>query len=148
MSVDPGLTLVASLLRRGSSLNGLSSALTVLALALGFYGVLMASATLAFSLSMALLVLLGLVQKFYAMRVALDADLFEAMSNAGDALPEKTRQLDDALAIYAGVPADKAARPWSERSRGALALLRRQVLLCAVQWLVALLCLITLTFQS
>ncbi|WP_207885811.1 hypothetical protein [Pseudomonas sp. 30_B] len=148
MSVDPGLTLVASLLRRGSSLNGLSSALTVLALALGFYGVLMASATLAFSLSMALLVLLGLVQKFYAMRVALDADLFEAMANAGDALPEKTRQLDDALAIYAGVPADKAGRPWSERSRGALALLRRQVLLCAVQWLVALLCLITLTFQS
>lgn len=148
MSGDPGLTLVASLLRRGSSLNGLSSALTVLALALGFYGVLMASATLAFSLSMALLVLLGLVQKFYAMRVALDADLFEAMANAGDALPEKTRQLDDALAIYAGVPADKAGRPWSERSRGALALLRRQVLLCAVQWLVALLCLITLTFQS
>lgn len=148
MSVDPGLTLIASLLRRGSSLNGLSSALTVLALALGFYGVLMASATLAFSLSMALLVLLGLVQKFYAMRVALDADLFEAMANAGDALPEKTRQLDDALATYAGVPADKAGRPWSERSRGALVLLRRQVLLCAVQWLVALLCLITLTFQS
>lgn len=148
MSVDPGLILVASLLRRGSSLNGLSSALTVLALALGFYGVLMASATLAFSLSMALLVLLGLVQKFYAMRVALDADLFEAMANAGEALAEKTRQLDDALATYAGVPTDKAGRSWSERSRGALKLLRRQVMLCAVQWLVALLCLITLTFQS
>ncbi|MDF3865003.1 hypothetical protein P3W53_11045 [Pseudomonas denitrificans (nom. rej.)] len=148
MSVDPALILVASLLRRGSSLNGLSSALTVLALALGFYGVLMASATLAFSLSMALLVLLGLVQKFYAMRVALDADLFEAMANAGEALQEKTRQLDEALATYAGVPADKAGRPWSERSRGALVLLRRQVQLCAVQWLVALLCLITLTFQS
>ncbi|MBD9514722.1 MULTISPECIES: hypothetical protein [unclassified Pseudomonas] len=148
MSVDPALILVASLLRRGSSLNGLSSALTVLALALGFYGVLMASATLAFSLSMALLVLLGLVQKFYAMRVALDADLFEAMANAGEALAEKTRQLDDALATYAGVSADKTGRPWSERSRGALALLRRQVQLCAAQWLIALLCLITLTFQS
>lgn len=148
MSVDPALILVASLLRRGSSLNGLSSALTVLALALGFYGVLMASATLAFSLSMALLVLLGLVQKFYAMRVALDADLFEAMANAGEALVEKTRQLDDALATYAGVSADKTGRPWSERSRGALALLRRQVQLCAAQWLIALLCLITLTFQS
>jgi len=148
MSVDPGLILVASLLRRGSSLNGLSSALTVLALALGFYGVLMASATLAFSLSMALLVLLGLVQKFYAMRVALDADLFDAMASAGEALPEKTRQLDGALATYVGVAADKAGRPWSERSRGALALLRRQALLCAAQWLFALLCLITLTFQS
>ncbi|MBD9634065.1 hypothetical protein [Pseudomonas sp. PDM19] len=148
MSVDPALILVASLLRRGSSLNGLSSALTVLALALGFYGVLMASATLAFSLSMALLVLLGLVQKFYAMRVALDADLFEAMANAGEALAEKTRQLDDALATYVGVSADKTGRPWSERSRGALALLRRQVQLCAAQWLIALLCLITLTFQS
>ncbi|MFV3366895.1 hypothetical protein ACNFH5_01800 [Pseudomonas sp. NY15435] len=148
MPTDPGLILVASLLRRGSSLNGLSSALTVLALALGFYGALMASATLAFSLSMALLVLLGLVQKFYAMRVALDADLFEAMANAGEALPEKTRQLDEALATYVGVPAELSGRAWSERSRGALALLRRQVLLCAVQWLVALLCLITLTFQS
>ncbi|MBG6287581.1 MULTISPECIES: hypothetical protein [Pseudomonas] len=148
MSVDPGLILVASLLRRGSSLNGLSSALTVLALALGFYGALMASATLAFSLSMALLVLLGLVQKFYAMRVALDADLFEAMANAGEALPEKTRQLDDALATHVGVPAEMSGRTWSERSRGALKLLRRQVMLCAVQWLVALLCLIALTFQS
>ncbi|MFV3304969.1 hypothetical protein ACNFBT_06785 [Pseudomonas sp. NY15181] len=148
MSVDPGLILVASLLRRGSSLNGLSSALTVLALALGFYGVLMASASLAFSLSMALLVLLGLAQKFYAMRVALDADLFQAMANAGDALPERTKQLDDALTTYAGVPAEKAGRPWAERSRGALALLRRQALLCAAQWLVALLCLITLTFES
>ncbi|QRY80770.1 hypothetical protein JVX91_06595 [Pseudomonas sp. PDNC002] len=148
MSVDPGLILVASLLRRGSSLNGLSSALTVLALALGFYGALMASATLAFSLSMALLVLLGLVQKFYAMRVALDADLFEAMANAGETLPEKTRQLDDALATYVGVPAEMSGRTWSERSRGALKLLRRQVMLCALQWLVALLCLIALTFQS
>lgn len=148
MSVDPGLILVASLLRRGSSLNGLSSALTVLALALGFYGVLMASASLAFSLSMALLVLLGLVQKFYAMRVALDADLFAAMANAGDALPERTRQLDDALTTYAGVPAERTGRPWSERSRGALALLRRQVLLCAAQWFIALLILITLTFEA
>ena len=148
MSVDPGLILVASLLRRGSSLNGLSSALTVLALALGFYCALMASATLAFSLSMALLVLLGLVQKFYAMRVALDADLFEAMANAGEALPEKTRQLDDALATYVGVPAEMSGSTWSERSRGALKLLRRQVMLCAVQWLVALLCLLALTFQS
>lgn len=138
MSADMGLVLVASLLRRGRGVDGLSMALTVLAVALGLYGVLMSNGSLAFSLAMTILVVLGLLQKIYAFRVALDAELFEALAASGEELDAHTRQLDDALSDYLALAPEKAGRPWSERSRGALHLLRIQALLCTTQWIVAL----------
>lgn len=146
MSADPALLLVASLLRRGRSLDRLSTALTALSFALGLFGALNVGRSLAFGLVMASVVFLGILQKFFALRVELDAELFDALARAPERLEENTRKLDDALTSLLAVPAENAGRSWTERSRGALRLLHRQALLCAAQWLVALGCLIAVTF--
>lgn len=137
MSADPGLALVASVLRRGRNIDLLCSGLTLLATALGLYRVLGGGAA-GFAASMAALVLFGLGQKYYALRVALDAELFELLAAADEALPARTRELDQALAELGLANADKAGRAWTERSRGALRLLRLQMALGACQWLLAL----------
>ncbi|SDJ10256.1 hypothetical protein SAMN05216189_1012147 [Pseudomonas delhiensis] len=144
MPADVQLLLVARLLRRGRDLGRLSDGLTLLAMGLGLYVAAFAGASPGFALGMALLVLLGLAQKCYALRVALDADLFEALAAPAETLAERTERLDQGLGELLGLPAEKAGRSWPQRSRGALRLLRWQALLCAAQWLAALLCLLTL----
>ncbi|MDF3933207.1 hypothetical protein [Pseudomonas citronellolis] len=144
MPADMELSLGAAVLHQGKSIDQLCGGLSLLAVGLGLYAALVPGAPSGFAIGMALLALLGLAQKALALRVALDAELFQAMAVAPQALPERTAQLDRALASLLRVPADKAARPWPERARGALRLLRWQALLAAAQWLFALVCLLTL----
>lgn len=135
MPVDMELTLMAALLKRGRSIDQLSTPLTLLAGALALYGVLMASASPTFVAGMAALALTGLSQKGLALRVALDAELFEVLAQFPGHIDERTKQLDCALSKHLALPSEKAGRPWPERCKGALRLLRWQVLLCGVQWL-------------
>ncbi|HHK4320779.1 hypothetical protein OFD57_28970 [Pseudomonas aeruginosa] len=113
------LALVAALLRRGRELDRLSAALTLLAIGLGLW------------------------QKYWALRVALDAELFERFSRVGDRLEAQTQDLDRALADLGLARADAAGRTWHQRSRGALRLLRWQALACGAQFLLALSCLLS-----
>lgn len=114
------LALVAALLRRGRELDRLSAALTLLAIGLGLW------------------------QKYWALRVALDAELFERFSHVGDRLEAQTQDLDRALADLGLARADAAGRTWNQRSRGALRLLRWQALACGAQLLLALSCLLSI----
>lgn len=138
MSGDIALALVASLLRRGRQVERLSDVISLLALAYGLAPLAGAPAHTGGAALCALLLVTGLLQKFWAMRVALDAELFACLAAQPEQLPANTQALDQALFALGLKPALADDRDWPVRSRGALALLRRQLLCFAAQVLLAL----------
>ena len=124
MPADMELQIVASLLRSGRSLDQLSTGLTLL-------GVLFGLAQLLLALWM---IVLGLLQKYWALRVAFDADLFALLARDTTRTPD----LDQALQTLGLQSPKRAGRPWTERSRGALKLLRKQAWLLGAQALLTL----------
>jgi hypothetical protein len=148
MAAEMHLHLLASLLRRGRALDGLSSGLTLLALLIGLAPLLGAAAQPVNALLCALLIGLGLIEKYWALRVALDAELFQRLAAAPEQLPRRTAELDQALAQLGLQAPGMAARPWDQRSRGALRLLRRQALCLLAQLLLAGLIILGLPWLS
>jgi hypothetical protein len=134
MHAEMELHVVIGLLLRGRSLDNLSSALTVLALGFALAAPLLISpfSVLATALLLAVAVL-GLMQKYWALRVALDADLFALLAKEPSRLTPSTQALDQALVSLGLLPTPPRARSTSERSRGALRLLRAQALLLTSQ---------------
>ena len=137
MPVEVEWQVVASLLRRGRSLDQLSTGLTLLGVLFGLLQWLLVT-PLALGLILSVwLIVTGLWQKYGAFRVAFDADLFALMARDGgadvQALAQRTSALDQALQNLGLQPADRAGRPWPERQRGALKLLRNQAVLLAAQ---------------
>ncbi|KAB5618703.1 hypothetical protein F7234_23275 [Pseudomonas putida] len=141
------LHLVAILLARGRQLERLSDALTLLAVAYGLAPLLgLHLHPLASALCIVLL-LLGLAHKYWAVRVALDAELFDRLASSTQ-LTDDTRALDRALfALNLKARADDS-RDWPTRSQAALALLRRQALCLGLQLLLTLATLLTLPFTG
>jgi hypothetical protein len=137
MATEIQLFTVASLLRRGKALDGLSSAVSLLGLAIGLAPLLGVTAQPFSALFCVLLVLLGLVEKYWALRVALDAELFQCLADDAEHLARRTLDLDQALTRLGLQPANLAVRSWDERSRGALRLLRLQALSLFAQLLLA-----------
>lgn len=64
-------------------------------------------------------------QKYWALRVAFDADLFQRMAIETEQLTQRTHAMDRALQSLSLQKPNRPARSWAERSRGALKLLRR-----------------------
>lgn len=137
------LYLIASLLRRGAQLERWADGISLLALAYGLAPLLGATLHPLAMLSCIVLLGLGLLHKYWAIRVALDADLFARLAASPD-LPAETRALDQALAELRLKPTTSDSRDWPARSRGALALLRRQAVCLGLQVLLALATLLTL----
>lgn len=133
MPIDMELHVVASLLRRGRALDQLSTGLTLLGVVFGLLQLLLITPVAVGLLLSAWLIVVGLLQKYWALRVAFDADLFDAVAQDADAVPHRTVDLDQALQSLGLQPADRAGRPWAERQRGALKLLRKQAVLVAAQ---------------
>lgn len=146
MADEMQLQLVAGLLRRGKSLDRLSSALTLLALVIGL-GPLLGFMALSTGAAVCIALLLcGLIQKYYALRVALDAELFATLAAAPEQLERRTTELDQALPGL-GRKAEPG-RSWEQRSQGALRLLRLQGLWLALQLLVALAAIVLMPWLS
>ena len=134
MPADMQLQVVASLLRRGRSLDQLSTGLTLLGVLFGLAQLLMVSITPICLLLSLWMIVLGLLQKYWALRVAFDADLFALMAKD----IERTGELDQSLQSLGLQPANRTSRPWTERQRGALKLLRKQAYLLGAQVLLTL----------
>ncbi|MGV8161535.1 hypothetical protein ACV33M_32220, partial [Pseudomonas aeruginosa] len=96
-----------------------SAALTLLAIGLGLYQAVQGIGWRYFAAAMLAIAMLGLWQKYWALRVALDAELFERFSRAGDRLEAQSQDLDRALADLGLARSDAAGRTWNQRSRGA-----------------------------
>lgn len=148
MASELQLQLVAGLLRRGRQLDRLSDGLTLLALAIGLAPLLSGKPNAASALLCGLLVMLGLAQKYWAVRVALDGELFSRLARQPEQLAARTQQLDQALAGLGLQPATAAGRDWHARSRGALQLLRRQALWLGAQVLLALAAILAMPWFS
>ncbi|MEB0222802.1 hypothetical protein [Pseudomonas sp. 10S4] len=133
MPADMELQMVASLLRRGRTLDQLSTGLTLLGVLFGLLQLLLITPVALGLILSAWLIVVGLLQKYWALRVAFDAELFELVARDADALPDRTQALDQALQNLGLQPANRAGRPWAERQRGALKLLRNQAVLLAAQ---------------
>lgn len=146
MASEMHLRLIAVMLRRGKTLDRASSALSLLAMVIGLGPLLgfMALSTGA-AVCIALLVC-GLVQKYYALRVALDAELFRTLAAAPEQLDRRTAELDQALSSLGRQ--GKPARSWEQRSHGALRLLRMQALWLVLQLLVALAAIVLMPWLS
>ncbi|MEX5612985.1 hypothetical protein ABFV58_33530, partial [Pseudomonas protegens] len=112
MSTEMQLYSVASLLRRGRALDQLSTGLTLLGALYGLGQYLLTSVTLGGLLVSLALVLLGLVEKYLALRVAFDADLFQRVADAPTTLEHSTQALDQALSALGLQPAQRGGRPW------------------------------------
>ncbi|OLF51474.1 hypothetical protein [Pseudomonas chlororaphis] len=138
MTTDMELHAVASLLRRGHALDLLSTGLALLGALFGLGQWLLGlSSPWAIALSLALL-LLGVLQKYWALRVAFDAELFQRVADSPLPLVERSIAVDEALAALGLQPPGAGGRAWPQRSRGALNLLRRQTQLLAAQVLLTL----------
>lgn len=137
---DPGeedrslFAVTAALLDAGRGLDALSRALTVLAFA-GLVAAAVARVPVAAFGALALAALAGLAAAYAGARVAFDAALFRDLAAGGN---EGLAPLDAALVRLGLVPAGRAGRPPGDRAAGATRLLRRQVLLLAVQALALL----------
>jgi hypothetical protein len=138
MSIDMQLQATANLLRRGDSLDRLSTGLTLLGALLGLSQYLVPGTGLWSLVCSGGLLVLGLWQKYWALRVGFDADLFRHLADRAEDLPQRTQDLDQALTALGMQPAERGSRPWSERITGALKLLRRQALLVVAQVLLTL----------
>lgn len=133
------LLLVAALLRRGRSLDHFSSALSLVAVAFGLAPWLGAPPSLMLALLCAALLVAGLAEKYWALRVALDAELFQRLAESGEQLDNQTHALDQALQNLGLQNAQQADRSWSLRAQGALGLLRKQALCLLLQVTVVML---------
>lgn len=138
MSHEMQLHIVASLLRRGKALDNLSTGLTLLCLGFGLIQLLITVPNALLLIVVVIGVLLGVLEKYYALRVAFDGDLFHRLASDPQWLSDRTAALDVALGQLGLAPVDKAGRSWALRSQGALKLLRQQILFLAVQLLVVL----------
>nr|WP_314482303.1 hypothetical protein [uncultured Pseudomonas sp.] len=142
-----GLLLVAAVLRRGRQLEWFSDGLTLLALGIGLAPLLGATLQSLATVPCLMLAGLGVLHKYLAIRVALDADLFERMAASHD-LPADTQALDRALYEHGLKPQPADARNWPARSQAALGLLRRQALCLSLQLTVALATLLILSIKG
>jgi hypothetical protein len=133
MSLEMQLHVVASLLRRGRALDNLSTGVMLLGLALGLSQLWINTVSPLLLILVAAIVLIGLIEKYYAFRVAFDADLFQNIANDANQLNDRTVDLDHALTTLGLLPVDKQTRSWAVRSQGALKLLRQQVLFFALE---------------
>ena len=134
MHPDMELQIVTSLLRRGRSLDQLSTGLTLLGILFGLAQLLLASISTICLLLALWMIVLGLLQKYWALRVAFDADLFAMLARDVTRTPD----LDQALQTLGLQSPKRAGRPWTERRRGALKLLRKQAWLLGAQALLTL----------
>ena len=134
MHPDMELQIVASLLRRGRSLDQLSTGLTLLGILFGLAQLLLASISTICLLLALWMIVLGVLQKYWALRVAFDADLFAMLARDVTRTPD----LDQALQTLGLQSSKRAGRPWTERRRGALKLLRKQAWLLGAQALLTL----------
>lgn len=136
------LTLMNATLRRGVAIDKVSSLCTLLGVSLALAPLLGWPLDGWLALSGLLMLLLGIGEKYWAARVALDMDLFAALAKSQD-LEQAFAELDLALEQCGLAPKASlqqlAPRSLLSRSQGALRLLRYQGLCVAGQVLLLLL---------
>ncbi|MWP62895.1 hypothetical protein [Gilliamella sp. Pas-s25] len=124
------ITLVTfcSLLAISQQLNVLSLLLTIIALCFG----MMASwwiGSLLFTICCLVAFLFGLISKYYALRIEFDKKLFDYLIINVDRLPNSLTELDNALLKFNLIKSCQLpVRSISERQKGTIKLLKKQII--------------------
>lgn len=126
MAYDMHLQLMAIVLRRGAVIDHISSVLTLLALMIGLAPLLGVAINPVVSVAAVVMLILGMAEKYWAQRVAIDEQLFSLLAARAADFDDTVSQLDTALQRLGLAPAAVAPRSLESRSRGALRLLRWQ----------------------
>ena len=123
-------TIAAALLRRGAMVHAASLVLTLSALlGTAAWSILAAGHGLAWLSVGAAIVILGIVEFWLAARVALDAELFDAIATKETDL----EGFDRAMQALGLMPPDKAGRALTKRVQAAFRLLKLQGLTLGLQ---------------
>lgn len=77
--------------------------------------------------------ILGLISKYYAIRIDFDKKLFEYLSEHVDHLPEELLAMDKALANLQLIKPYQSSRTVAERQKGILSLFKKQIILFLLQ---------------
>ena len=85
------------------------------------------------TISCLIIFILGLMSKYYAIRIDFDRKLFEYLSEHVDHLPEELLAMDITLANLQLIKPHQSSRTLSERQKGILSLFKRQVVLFLLQ---------------
>ena len=126
MSAENPMTLrvLLGFLRAGRVLDGASSVLLLGTLVLACTPFAPAKAV-----AVGIALLLGTLAKYYAWRVALDAEFFALLSEQ----PQQAGAFDDALAAFMGQATVPTLRTMASRWQGARQLVKRQAAVVALQ---------------
>lgn len=121
------LSTMRAVLRQGATLDRFS--LVLLAAAIALLGV--ADAPPLIQMSYAVSAMAGVVQRYWAFRVGLDADLLEGtiahLRHGGGSEQDAAQQLDAALHAVGLVAKPPSSRDWASRWNGMRRLLRWQL---------------------
>jgi len=114
--------IAAAVLRRGSMIHALSRVLTVVAILGAGFALLVRQPTPVWLASAVVTALAGAIEFWFAARVAIDADLFEALARHADDLDG----FDQAMRDLGLLSSAKTARALPDRVRAAFRLLKLQ----------------------
>ncbi|WIF68276.1 hypothetical protein QN096_03810 [Metapseudomonas otitidis] len=131
MQVDA--LLVATLLKQGRPLDHLSSLFSLAAVFIGLSPLLGTPPNLYGTVLCTLLLLVGLGEKYWALRVAVDAGLFLHLAQAEAPMDTHVAQLAQALQRLGWQTPEQIDRSWQSRCQSAIRLLHRQVMCLLLQ---------------
>lgn len=125
------LFTVASLLEQGKQIDHVSSVISFTVLLMC---IVILFIPYSFMLITGLLIIsVGLIEKYYAARVSLDAKLFSYLAEDIEQLVKRITQLDNILVSLSLVKELKQPRSLESRQQGAIVLLKKQLLCCLIQ---------------
>lgn len=133
MQTNMQCQVVAILLRRGKAIDNAARVLTLIGLLTALAPWWGFRLNFWFSLAAILMVLLGLAQQYWAARVAIDAELFSLLATKNHPTEEALAELDSALQQLSLAPITEHTRSLESRDRGALRLLRWQLICFSTQ---------------
>ena len=87
-------------------------------------------------LTLASIIVLGIVEMIYAIRVGFDLTLLKKLANKNNSVELGLKEIDSALTQLRLLPSDKTDRNLDTRLRGCIYLFKTQVGLCVLQCLI------------
>jgi hypothetical protein len=120
--------IASSLLGQGQSVDRLSRGLTLIGCLAIFVGTYL-GAPWPLAMVAAIIVLAGLAQTYFAVRIGFDAALFEHMAREAFG----TASFDAAMGHLHLMKPERTPRPMAMRVAGAMALMRRQTIMLGMQ---------------
>lgn len=137
------LVTFCSLLGLSKKLDNFSQLLTILVIGIGmiaswwFHAVLL-------SIFCAVIFIIGVIAKYYALRLSLDKTLFDYLSQNPEQLSEILLELDEALVSFNLIkPNSQSPRTFVDRQHGTIQLLKKQLIMLIIQLLLLIVTLLT-----